>query len=182
MSDKPLDQEQDLARGEENTAYMGFVSQGGLAGRVRKLLIEKFAEVLHRRNPMAVVWEDTPLFDDDARGDTTISDNTVYHLDFKSGNSGPRHDFTDDYTHFLFVIGSAREASVFLPAPLLLNSSTTSPVPLDALELASNSLNGNEISIAKESDTSFRVAGSASQKCLSQIIGYKMVIKPQSLV
>ena len=201
MADKPLDQEPELTETEEETAFMGFVSQGGLAGRVRKLLVAKLAGVLHRQNPMITVWTKEDLLEDistSAPRDTDFSE--VYNLDFKSGSSGDRYNFTDDYTFFeLFLMDYYSFSGVagaqinpitpasygLIPSSKLANSSQSDPVFIPITNFVN-------FAIYKESDTSFRIAEGAADEEISnydsiqgiylcRIVGWKMTVRPTTL-
>lgn len=201
MPDKPLDQEQDLARGEEETAYMGFVSQGGLAGRVRKLLVSKFAGVLHRRNPMISVWEPTTLFEEISTSAPRDGDfSEVYNLDFKSGNSGNRHNFTEDYAFFeIFAMDpGSQEPTPVTPGSLglfssyrLVNSSASDPLIIYAYQSGLSNYASSNLAIYKESGTSFRMGQGGQNEALNgysdttlylcRIVGWKMTVRPTTL-
>ena len=176
----------ELTQTEEEEGLIPISSAPDPSGRWRWKTIKGFAESLFRRNPQVVVWEKTTLFDGDAQGNQGIENNTIYNLDFESGNSGPRHDFTDAYTHFLIKIGwNTLFFSPFLPAPALLESSTSDPLWLSVI--SAGGVSGIPAGIAKVSDTSFRVGlntpvNTGTNTIVSKIIGYKMVIKPKSLV
>ena len=189
MADRPLSQEPNLARGEEPTAFMGFISEGGLAGRVRKLLIAKFAEVLHRRNPLVLVQEPTTIFES-STGVRDSDFSETYNLDFKSGSSGPRHNFTDNYSFFelYFQRSTSGSAANNRDDPTLITSvSVNSATQSDSLQIFNTGVGANRF--AKNSDTSFKLAGInisngsvISSALLTKIVGIKLTSTPSSLV
>ena len=194
MADKPLSQEPDLARGEEETAFMGFVSQGGLAGRVRKLLIAKFAEVLHRRNPHVLVQEPVTIFES-STGVLDSDFSQTYNLDYKSGSSGPRHNFTNGYSFFEFYFQRNRNTAFINngQAPELISASAVlNATESDSLQLL-NFGRGDNVAylnrFAKNTDTSFKLAGistfdrgAVNSGLLTKIVGIKLTSTPSSLV
>ena len=71
MNEPKLFEQDELTEAEEDEALMAFNSATGVSGRWRKKKIGKFAESLHRENPLEVVWENTTLYEDSSG----VSDN-----------------------------------------------------------------------------------------------------------
>ena len=198
----PLKDLPDLDITEEEDALVGAVEDKTRNSRGRKQTFAQRFASLWRRNNLVATWEETTLFDGDAQNDRhlALKDNAnaaLYNLDIKQGAT--RHNFRDGYTHFRFIVGAGftyntdkygQEVSIFQPAPALLNSSTGAPLWLAHLRTTVSNNLLNTLGIAIESDTSFRVglyrnyqtSNSLRATVVSKIIGYKLVVKPQSLV
>ena len=198
MADKKLWEQTELTEAEEDDALMAFTSANDASGRWRKKKISKFAESLHRENPLEVVWDDTTIFEDysspstrfERASGTTIFATTTHNLDIKSGVN--RHSFADGYTHFVFYVNgdstpdALRDAKFIVIAPEVIDSTETSPARLGAEPGAIRIL-----AITKVSNTSFKtgyanfgvgnVSGITTSDYLTKIVGYKQIIRPSSL-
>ena len=198
--DTPLWEEDELEKDKWSSALLGFVNEPGAAGRTRKGAIALLAEMLHAVNALEVAWEPTTLFEDitsSAPEDSDLSE--TFNLDFKSGNSGPRHNFTDGYTFFELYLGEGSIpdsdldlGSVEVIAPRLLNSSPSTPavIALGLTRFSGSSYTKQNFVFAKASDTSFRIGTRTSNYVsssgdnifiLARIVGWKMTIRPSSL-
>ena len=210
MADVELKDRESLRQSEESTAIYAVVSDETNNGEARKQTIAAAAEAQHRENPMVAVWERTTLFDGDAtpetNSDTDGFSDTVHNLDYKSGSSGPRHDFTDGYQFFVFYFNSSasQDAGDKKWAPfsqvasiLLINSSESTPIItgsiIDSLG-GSASPRSNGVAFAKNNDTSFKIVSynqsstdndptiySDSTLHLSKIEGLKLAYQPESI-
>ena len=198
MADKKLWEQPELTQAEEDDALMAFTSADDVSGRWRKKKIGAFAESLHRENALAVVWEDTTLFEDYTSpprfiresGTTIFSASETHILDIKSGVN--RHSFADGYTHFVFYVNgdstpdALRDAKFIVIAPEVIDSTETSPARLGAEPGTIRIL-----AITKVSNTSFKtgyanfgvgnVSGTTTGNYLTKIVGYKQIIRPSSL-
>lgn len=207
MADVKLKDRRTLRRSEYATAIMGAVSDDTNAGETRKFTIAELAEILATVAPATPTWERTPLFEGNAESEEGSSErtfsNTVHNLGFKSGSSGPRHDFTDGYTFFNvgFMINSGDpngtdrvwSSIISIPSISLLNATETEPLALHIYGSPSVSSYPQEgLGIAKNSDTSFKVVAtkvssnhivtdSTERLHITKIEGLKMVIQPSSL-
>ena len=208
MANKPLYEEPELSDDELTDAIVGFIHNSTRTGRPRKRSIARLAEALHAVNALEVVWEKETLFEDLTNNSPRDGDfSEIYNLDFRSGNSGPRHNFTNGYTHFeLFVsynyryqngsastgIGTPKSLGIF-PISELLDATQTNPFEI-SLGLDSSSTGSSRYTnvkglvLAKENDTSFRMGGNAggstyssAQAFLHRIVGWKQIIRPSSL-
>ena len=204
MADRPLKDEETLAESEESTALLGAVSDATPAGEVRNQTIAQRAESLHRQNPMEVMWEPTTLFEDltsDAPLDNDFSE--TYNLDFKSGNSGPRRDFSDGYAFFeIYFAHKFRSTSSNdfdsidldskeFNAHRMLNSTEDAPLVVFTYgQFAGSGLSRYLLLFTRNSDTSFKIAtrqidespdSSSTNMYINRIVGWKMVIRPSSM-
>lgn len=206
--DTPLWETDELEKEKWATALLAFVNEPGAQGRTRKGAIALLQEMLQEVNPLEVAWEKTTLFEDltnNAPRDGDFSE--IYNLDFRSGNSGPRHNFTNGYTHFeLFVsynyryqngsastgIGTPKSLGIF-PISELLDATQTNPFEI-SLGLDSSSTGSSRytnvqgLALAKENDTSFRMGGNAggstyssAQAFLHRIVGWKQTLRPRDI-
>ena len=219
MADTKLKDRQDLADSERSTALLALVSDATNAGVTRKYTIAQLAEALHAVNELEVVWEETTLIEADIDADPTnaifhsgavsetatvgsSTDQANYpaqqisyyqdvNLDFKAGNSGPRHNFTDNYESFEIVVAGTQassgdtriEANTFgrhsINGYILLNSTAKKPIIIHK----SGAREGTLI-LKRQTDTSFRMGaiGTPSNPLgLVRIIGWKQTIRPSSL-
>ena len=169
MADIKLRDRDTLRDAERSTALIALVSDDTNAGVTRKYTLAELQAALNAINPPEFEWERTTIFTGNAEGEEGNSDltfsNTVYNLDFKTGNTGPRHDFTDGYTHFNmgFVSQGADpnnsdrtwSNTITIPSILLLEATESAPVVIPSPTGTSNSSRG--FALAKNSDTSFKV-------------------------
>lgn len=203
--DTPLWEADELEKEKWATALLAFVNEPGAEGRTRKGAIALLQKMLQAVNPLEVAWEKTTLFEDltaNAPRDGDFSEH--YNLDFRSGNSGPRHNFTDGYTHFELLVsysysshgggttrvGTPKSLGIF-PISELLDATQTAPFEI-SLGLnrtqhgSSNSSSVQGLALAKESDTSFRIGGNSSGTAYSttyvflhRIVGWKQTLRPR---
>ena len=168
MADIPLKDKPTLSDIDEGaTAIVGAVEDETTSAVGRKQTFSQRAESLHLQNAMKLVWEKVTLFSDRA-----VSADTITNLNFKSGNAGPRHNFTDDYVFFSFF-DPLNNYKILRPAPEILESSLTETTRLFSSNSASD--------FARISDTSFQL-GEAHISGRFTIIGYKLMIMPTTLV
>ena len=149
----------------------------------------------------------TTLFEDltlNAPRDGDFSE--LYNLDFKSGNSGPRHNFTNGYTHFEVLVsysysshgggttrvGTPKSLGIF-PISELLDATQTAPceISLGLNRTQHGSSSGSSVqglALAKESDTSFRIGGNSSGTAynsayvfIHRIVGWKQTLRPRDI-
>ena len=198
MADKKLWEQTELTQAEEENALMAFTSADDASGRWRKKKIGKFAESLHRENPLEVVWDDTTLFEDyssppqfERASGTTIFTTTSHNLDIRQGAN--RHSFADGYTHFVFYVNNdqtpdaRRDTKFIVIAPEIVNSSETSPARFLSVAGTDEFI----LCITKVANTSFKAGyamfgpsdGSNTESIiyLTKIVGYKQIIRPSSL-
>ena len=200
MNEPKLFGQPELTEAEEDEALMAFNSANDVSGRWRKKKIGAFAESLHRENALAVVWDDTTLFEDYSSPSTQFeraSTTTIFHasethnLDIKSGVN--RHSFADGYTHFVFYVNgdstpdARRDAKFIVIAPEVVDSSEASPARLGVIDFSGNKM----LAITKSSNTSFKTGFAVFGNndgtdttigiYLTKIVGYKQIIRPSSL-
>ena len=182
MSDKKIDELQELSEKEEKTGVVGLVSDATDDGELRFKTIAGFAESLHRENAMENTWESTTLWEDYSSPHQFSTSGEV-NLDYVSGNSGPRQSFDDGYTYFVFHINtnssnadSSDDVHVTVDAIRVIVSSGDNMVTLGADD-------HHRIRFFRETDTSFQtnVGGGGAVLYLTKIVGYKQIIRPSSL-
>ena len=203
-----LRERETLRQSEYATAIMAAVSDDTNAGETRKFTIAELAEISAIVAPATPTWERTTLFDGDATGEKGSSDTsfgpTAHNLDFKSGSSGPRHDFTDGYQFFVIktTLRSGTLSDIqkllipqfLIPSILITDSAETNPVSL----WVNNNTYVSILYFIKSGNTSFKIAGGdidgfqetsgrtggvtyAGSVRMIKIEGLKMVIQPSSL-
>lgn len=167
MADIKLKDRSTLRRSEYTTAIMAAASDDTNAGETRKFTMAELAEILAVVAPVTPTWERMTLFDGDATGEKGSGDTsfgpTAHNLDFKSGSSGPKHDFTDGYQFFVIKAGVTGAPSdddrflspqFFIPSILVTGSTETNPVSV----WTNNNTYVSILYFTKLSDTSFKVA------------------------
>ena len=208
MADIKLKDREALRQSEEGTAILATVSNETNTGLARKVTIPGMAEAQHRENPLVAVWERVTLFDGDATPEATNSDfsSTTHNLDYKSGNSGPRHNFTDGYREFVFRFNYGSGApdatdkkwAAFYRAPsiFIIDATETEPFVIDIgyRIVGGSSLYIQGVAFAKNTDTRFKIAkvqfrsdtndptiSDDSTLHLSKIEGLKLTYQPESI-
>ena len=218
MADIKLKDREILRQSEEDTAILAAVADETLTGETRKLTIPGMAAAQHRENPLVAVWESTTLWNaipgtdtvtfhgarietdaDDISDfyarrtvDNTVAGITEDSLDFKVGNSGPRHSFADDYLFFVLYTSKDETSSDFeFHTPRIVNSylltDSSMASPLQFLEAATD----DGLLFAKLSDTQFTLgrsqktgaddSSSGYATYLWKIEGVKLIYRPESL-
>lgn len=177
MADIKLRDRDTLRDAERSTALIALVSDDTNAGVTRKYTLAELNEALADISTPRFTWEKTTIFSGDAEpeegnAERTFS-TTVHNLDFKSGGSGPRHDFTEDYIFFnIGVVKFARNATSVdsqdrtwspinsFPAISLLDATETSPLVFPpTIPTFNENQPTYSIALAKITDTSFKVVG-----------------------
>ena len=211
MADIKLKDREALRQSEEGTAILAAVANETNTGVARKVTIPGMAEAQHRENPLVAVWERVTLFDGDATPEATNSDfsSTTHNLDYKSGNSGPRHNFTDGYQEFVFRFNYGSGApdatdkkwAAFYRAPsiFIIDATETEPFVIDigdsiGYSSGAVSLYIRGVAFAKNTDTRFKIAkvqfrsatndptiSDDSTLHLSKIEGLKLAYRPESI-
>ena len=208
MADIKLKDREALRQSEEGTAILAAVSNETNTGETRKVTIPGMAEAQHRENPLVATWEKTTLFEpaaanqpDIISSSTDVLNTPVYNLDYKTGMSGPKHDFTEGYTFFVISAkGSSSSAEdlpsgLIIPSITLLNSNETTPfsipMPLSVRYSNNSTSYSYGLAFANVSDTSFRIglintSGSRSTRNddtpqLTKIEGLKLIYRPESI-
>ena len=204
MADIKLKDREILRQSEEDTAILAAVADETLTGETRKVTIPGLAAAEHRENPLVAVWEQVILYNNPIQNIA----GSALNLDFKAGNSGPRHNFTDGYQFFAFEIYSdlvesdadfvdtgARSYAV-LPSPifLLYNKLKLSAVYEQRSDSANRDYDYNSFVFTRISDTSFSTArGSvladgvigtsltSRYSYFTRIIGLNLIYRPESL-
>ena len=167
MADVPLKDKSTLSETEEATTIVGAVEDETTSSEGRKQTFAQRMESLHRQNTMKLVWEKVTLFSDRA-----VTADTTTNLNFKSGNSGPRHNFTDDYVFFGYF-NPDNNHKFLNAAPDILESSLSEPIRFFGTNTTDD--------FAKISDTSFQLGSSYSSGGFT-IVGYKLMIMPTTLI
>ena len=203
MADVPLKDRESLRQSEESTAIYAVVADETNTGEARKQTIAAAAAAQHRENPLVAMWERTTLFEGNAEppGQSHTNDRvfgtSVNSLDFKQGSSGPRHNFTDGYTFFVFSFARTTNAptsedrtwstGTTAPSILLLDSSESAPFVLHAIS-AGSFYGTTGVAFARISNTSFKIvlsqgsqSHSESLTRLTKIEGLKLAYQPESI-
>ena len=194
MNEQKLFEQNELTEAEEADALIGFVSDDDTSGRWRWKKIRGFFASLHRRNPLVLQQEPTTIFESTA-GVNDADFSETYNLDIRQGAN--RHDFTDGYSFFEFYIQRGQNTSNLeenktVPT-LILATSVLNATESDSLQIFNGYRNDITIDVldrfAKNSDTSFKLAGTSTSGStahvsgiLSKIVGIKLVATPESLV
>ena len=181
----------ELTESEEQTALMPLVRGPANTDNVVHETIADFAESLHAENPIEVAWKEDTLWED-YQTPIQIGSSTIYSLNFKSGNAGTRHNFSDGYVFFRFHLNSNTPVhedsfnSYLIPASKILNSSETEPANINGTPTYSTNFGAflSSGNFAKITNTSFKVPRGLSgseNNYLAKIVGLRQIIRPSSI-